>query len=193
MAARESGNRAMILEAARELMAGTGDPQGITVRQVAQRAGVGTGLVNYHFGSKDRLFGQVVGEMMADTIAAYEAAPAQETSPAGRLKALLKALYGIGEGQMPLMRYLLGWELTEGSLEAPMYLVPLLREVFAGRADEMRLRVMALQILQPIQAAALNPGPFRLYCGMDLADPAQRDSFIDILVDNLTSRKENEQ
>ncbi|MDL2253045.1 TetR/AcrR family transcriptional regulator [Ruminococcaceae bacterium OttesenSCG-928-I18] len=190
MAERESDNRSMILGAARELVAGTNDPKSITVRQVAQRAGVGTGLVNYHFGSKDKLFAQVVGEMMADTIAAHEAAPAHGTPPAERLKELLKELYGVGEEQMPLMRYLLGWELTEGNLEAPLYLVPLLREVFAGQADEMRLRVMALQILQPIQAAALNPGSFRLYCGIDLTDPAQRDRFIDSLVENLIKGEE---
>lgn len=190
MATKDSDNKSMILEAARELLDATSDPQSITVRQVAQQAGVATGLVNYHFGSKDKLLAQVVGEMMAGTIAAHEASPAKDGAPAGRLKELLKALYSVGEGQMSLMRYLLGRELTEGNLEAPLYLVPLLRDVFAAQADEMRLRVMALQILQPIQAAALNPGPFRLYCGMDLTDPAQRDRFIDMLVDNLTKGEE---
>ena len=49
-------NREAIIQAAMELMEESGErPETITVREICKRAGVGLGLVNYHFGNKDQL------------------------------------------------------------------------------------------------------------------------------------------
>ena len=36
----------------------------LTIRQIADRAGVNVAAVNYHFGSKDALVGEVLGELL---------------------------------------------------------------------------------------------------------------------------------
>ena len=51
--------RELLLEATRQLMIEKGLPR-ITVREVAQRAGVGPGLVNYYFGSKAGLLNAIM-------------------------------------------------------------------------------------------------------------------------------------
>jgi AcrR family transcriptional regulator len=68
--------RAALLDAARSLLAETG-VEGITLRAIAERAGVRAPLINYYFGSKEELFKEVVGSVskeirdrLADTIAA---------------------------------------------------------------------------------------------------------------------------
>jgi AcrR family transcriptional regulator len=57
--------------------------EGASMRQIAERAKVSTGTINYHFGNKQKL-------IMAALQAAYEAPPDQDSesgSPLGRLKA----------------------------------------------------------------------------------------------------------
>lgn len=55
----------MLLKAARELMAEKGFPR-VTVREVAERAGVGAALVHYYFGNKDGLLREVVAEVAGE-------------------------------------------------------------------------------------------------------------------------------
>lgn len=56
--------RELILKAARELLAAQGTSR-VTLRAVAERAGVQPPLVNYHFGSKDELFSAVIEEVIS--------------------------------------------------------------------------------------------------------------------------------
>ena len=57
-----------ILQAAIELLA---EFETITVRQIAERAEVGIGSINYHFQSKDNLLNEAVGRMMGDQAARW--------------------------------------------------------------------------------------------------------------------------
>ena len=61
---RQQG-RSALLRAARELMAEKGLPR-VTVREVAERAGVGAALVNYYFGSKAGLLDAIVQQHAED-------------------------------------------------------------------------------------------------------------------------------
>ena len=57
--------RELLLRAARELMIGKGFPR-VTVREVAQRAGVGPALVNYYFGGKSDLFAAIIEQVVLE-------------------------------------------------------------------------------------------------------------------------------
>ena len=64
MTADELDPRERILQAAIAILGEEADPESITVRQIAARAEVGTGLINYHFGSKDALLNEAIGTLM---------------------------------------------------------------------------------------------------------------------------------
>ncbi len=49
----------------------------------------------------------------------------------------------------------------------------------------MELRIIALQIIYPIQVTGLNAEAFYMYSGVDLLEVEQRNLFIDVLIDNL--------
>ena len=59
----EKQARNRIIKAAIELLDEHSDPARITVRQIAERAGVGTGLINYHFQTKDNLLQEAVSSV----------------------------------------------------------------------------------------------------------------------------------
>lgn len=175
-----------ILTAAAEILDETGDVEKVTVRQIAERANVGTGLINYHFKSKDNLLEIAVGEKMAQmALKLANTVEGGESDPVSRLKTMIKELFDYAKGYEKLIRFSLTRSILGGERQAELFLVPLLREVFEGRKSEMELRIIAMQIILPIQAASINAASFRLYSGIDLNSETQRKSYIDTLVDNI--------
>lgn len=190
--------RNTIIRTVVELLAEGKDVEKITVRQVAKLAGVSVGLINYHFSSKNELLGIAVAAhmaTMADEFPGLEGLEAsggdvqgasnQITDPVGQLKTMLKKLYGFGAKHEKAIRFTITQNLLNGDFNAPLHIMPGLKAIFGSRKDEMQLRIIALQILLPIQVGSLNPEKFRLYSGVDLYDEGQRNSYIDTLVDNV--------
>ena len=192
MKSRDQDLRQKIIEAAKDLLNEGIDIGTITVRQIAERAGVGIGLINYHFKSKDNLLSIAIGDIMEQTIVKYiDDKTISHIEPDVRLKMLLKELCSSAGTDEKLVRFMLLREITEGDMRAPLYLVPILREMLGERMNDVQLRIIALQILQPIQLSGLNPAAFHLYSGIDITNADQRDIFIDTLIDNLITTTHN--
>ena len=186
LSANDKDMRAHIIETAIEIINETSDAAKITVRQIAQRAGIGIGLINYYFDSKDRLLSIAIGEIMsrrASNIASNNGY--DEDDPVLKLKNLIKQLYAFSAEYENLIRFSLTQCIQNGDMGAELSIVPLLREILKDEADEMQLRIIALQIIQPIQAVSLSPEAFRMYSGIDLYNEKERNKFVDTLVDNL--------
>lgn len=178
--------RQMILQAASDLIEEVDDPEAITVRQVADRAKVGTGLINYHFTSKNNLLSVVVANKMAKmafSLLTFE--KISELNPSDKLKTILKELFSYAQKHEKLVRFTITQNLLQGEMKTPLFLIPVLQEIFGEDKSEMQLRIIALQILFPIQIASLNPDEFLLYSGIDLYDTKQRNEYIEILADNV--------
>ena len=175
-----------IVQTVVELLAEVEDVEKITVRQIAARANVGIGLINYHFNSKNELLSIAVAAYMAKKATGYAStSDQQDSTPVETLKSMLQRLYGFAERYEQLIRFSITQNLLNGEMQTPLYLIPALKEIFGDEKDEMQLRIIALQILLPIQVTSINPGPFLLYAGIDLRDENQRNQFIDALVDNV--------
>lgn len=188
----EKDARQLIIDAVKNLMNETGNIEEITVRQIAERAGVGTGLINYHFKSKDNLLSIAIGDVMTETIYQFMKTNSHCASePVIRIKMLVKELYSLAGNSDKVLRFILTREIMEGDLKTALHLVPLLKEIYGEEEDDMRLRIIALQILHPIQVTGLNTEAFHMYSGIDLYNTRQRDHFIDMLIDNLINQNKS--
>ncbi|MDW7670497.1 MAG: TetR/AcrR family transcriptional regulator [Bacillota bacterium] len=175
-----------IIQTVVNLLAEGEDVGRITVRQVAERAGVSVGLINYHFNSKNELLGIAVATHMAKMATDFSPSEDDEVSdPVDKLKTMLKQLYGYGEQHEKAIKFTITQNLLQGGFHAPLYVMPALKEIFGTGKDEMHLRTIALQILLPIQVTSLNPEKFLLYSGINLHDEGQRNEYIDTLVENV--------
>lgn len=172
-----------ILKAAISLVEEGTDPDKVTVRQLAELAGVGIGLINYHFGSKNMLMSIAITQAMARMAVDYSGGIA--LSPRDKLKNMLKGLHRLGERYEKLVQFHIIHGFASGEMGAVLYLIPVLREIYGGARDEIELRIIAMQILLPLQAASIDTSKFFSYSGIDLRDSAQRDRFIDRLIDNI--------
>lgn len=187
---QEKDTRQLIIDTAKDLMNETGNIEEITVRQIAARAEVGIGLINYHFKSKDNLLSAAVGDVMSEIITRFMKGDNDTISqPVVKLKTLVKELYSFGGRSEKLIRFILNREITGGDLRTALHLISFLKEIYGEDEDEMKLRIIALQILLPIQVTGLNQEAFLMYSGIDLTDAQQRDKFIDTLINNLIKEK----
>ena len=158
----------------------------ITVRQIAEQSGVGVGSINYYFGSRDHLLSIAIGNILAEKANQFiEQKDTGESDPVERLKNMLKELCNISLANEKLIRFTLMQGIMNGDINTPLYLVPMLKEIFGVEKDEIELRIIALQLLQPLQMAGISPETFRMYCGIDLYDRDARGRLIDMLVSHL--------
>lgn len=178
------GAKDRMLQAATKLLEQEERAEDITVRKIAQRAGVGVGLISYHFGSKDHLLSAASNQIISGTITEFSK-QATITDPIDRLKALIKVIFQLDRRQQNLIQFLLTLGPLRGDLKTSLYLVDVLHEIYGDTKGELALRILALQMLQPLEIALMNPEEFRLFSGVDVYDQASRNEFIDLLVDNL--------
>lgn len=62
-----------IIQAAIQLIEEKGEHlEDVTVREICKKAGVGLGLVNYHFGNKDQLIEQCIERMINETVEHFQ-------------------------------------------------------------------------------------------------------------------------
>lgn len=189
MSKKDLDAKKRLIKAAAELLNESGDIDEITVRQIAERANVGIGLINYHFKSRDNLLGIAVGDEMSRLAGGFsKSGNHPDLSPDLKLKVMLKELCNFSERHRKYLKFAVTQSIINGDRGAELYLIPILREIFAEQRDEISLRIIALQILAPLQVVFLNTPAFRVYSGIELDDENQRNRFIDILVDHLIAR-----
>lgn len=175
-----------IIEAAGIMIKENTDVNKITVRGIAKLAGVGTGLINYYFGSKDNLLAAAIEKRVDDAVAQIlNRAEMQSMDPAERIKNMLDTIYELFEAYEKLAKFMLTMELQRGSMQVELYLIPMLKELFQNKKNELELRIIALQILQPLQVAIMSASTFKMYSGVDIYKREERRKFIDTLVNNV--------
>ncbi|WP_099205905.1 TetR/AcrR family transcriptional regulator [Scatolibacter rhodanostii] len=186
MTPKEQSTQLLIIGVTKTLITETDDIEKITVRQIAKQANVGIGLINYHFKSKDNLLSLAIGDTMSDIISNFSQLTKEGSfNPIETLKAMLKELYSLSDKKEKIMHFILSRDIMNGNMRTPSYLLPLLKQIFGDKKNDTELKVIALQILYPIQVTGLNHDSFYSYSGIDLADKNQRTIFIDTLINNL--------
>jgi AcrR family transcriptional regulator len=89
--AEAATGREALLRAARALMTEKGLPR-VTLREVAERAGVQPALVGYYFGGKDALLREVTAEVAAEMMGRIQESVSGEGSFEERLRRLVRGL-----------------------------------------------------------------------------------------------------
>jgi len=183
--------RTRILDSASELLCeGTEE---LTIRDVALRAKVGLGLINYHFGTRDALLREAIRRYVnAVVIQPYRAessdSPAYipETTEHRRevFAAMLRGPVEFLAEHPNIARISIQFDLhspklDDNSDETVRRLITVIEAWFAGIQEkdlqEYRIRVFA--IVASIHEAFLRPELFTFRTGLDYSREGDRDSF----------------
>lgn len=189
MDGKELDAQERILQATGQLLLEVDDVERITMRQIAEKAGVSLGSINYYFRSKENLFNEAVLQLVGDVAASwYQPLEHQDVEPEERLRSLFKETASIMIKHMKLSRISISHALLQGDMEVQQLLQPLLHEIFGGSRSEMQLRLLSFQLVVPFQVALLRTETLGRYLGADLTNQKQRETIIDAMLDNILNR-----
>jgi AcrR family transcriptional regulator len=175
--------REKIIAATIELLEEHNDAGLLTMRMIAEKAGVGLGLINYHFKTREALINDAIGQMMFHAVKPHLAIPSDtEGDPREAIRAIFMATSDIG------MRYALGrfavqYAMLQGNMEVPAMIVPLVRQFYGKRKDDLEIRLIAFSMVTVMQVAYIRSDAFRLYAGFDIQNEKMRNELIDRIID----------
>lgn len=182
--------REQLIRATMQLLEEDNRTDHITMRQIAEKADVGLGLINYHFKTRDALINEAIGQMMFNATKPYLSIPAATSeNPAEVIKTIFRTNAEIGT-RYSLARFTVKYALLQGNMEVPALIVPLIRQYFGSNKTELEIRLMAFSMVTAIQVAYIRSEAFRLYAGIDLHNENQRNQLIDLIVDQYLNLEE---
>ncbi len=178
-----------IIEATASLLEAGADPDKLTVRKIAEEAGVGTGLINYHFGSKENLLNEaVVSKMDVVAMEMLSAAASEDTDPKEALKKLLITTSQVAFEYPEFAKISIKHDLLQGRMDVASMLVPLVRRIFGRTKNETQVRLIALELITTLQLIFLRHDVFRIYSGYDVMEREQRAKMFDEYFDSVLNR-----
>jgi|InofroStandDraft_1065614.scaffolds.fasta_scaffold18814_2 AcrR family transcriptional regulator len=173
-----------IINAAIDLIKETnGSIDKITIRQIAKRAGVGVGLINYHFQSKKNLIDLCVQQIISGVIA--QSKPNMEKlSPMEKLKCSIKVSIDFLMDNPEISKISILDDFIQGQANDNTFQT---LERYYFYANNLRLNedvfFKAVFLIHGLQGIFLRS---KLYKDkFDFSDKMQRDSLIDNLVEKI--------
>lgn len=189
-----------IIRAATELIEeGSGKAEKITTRMIADKAGIGVGLIHYHFQTKERLVELCVQRIIGQVIARFKPSGAEALKGSEALKSVAREVADflaenpsisrisiLGDCAAPTLqdntaRTMQGFAKTFGG---PRGMDSGGGTEAGGDADAM-LRARLFTLTSTLQAAFLRKDISRELFGYDINDKRERDQFVGWLTDQL--------
>ncbi len=185
MGTKKEDTKKKILESTIQLLEKFENPEDITIRRIAETAGIGVGLINYHFGSRDKLINEAISQKIS-LLAGDMADPLMEiTDSILYLKQMLIIMSDLAVKNSKLNKISVKYELLNGDFRICLTLLPILRKIFGDKKSESEIRLIAFQIIVTTQTIYIRQETFYLYSGINIDHKKERDAMLINLVDNI--------
>lgn len=176
----------------REQIARDGSVQenAVTIRQICARVGVGTGLIHYHFGTKEALFAICVRQIVGEAIDQFEGLPdgIGKMPPPQKLRLTVKAtcdylaVYG-NLWRCSILTDMLNAAPQDNTSKTMAAYFPLVRDACGMGTDESAALFKTYLLVLSLQSMFLRESLVIRELGLNFADKQQRDTLIDAIID----------
>ncbi|MFW6361605.1 MAG: TetR/AcrR family transcriptional regulator [Spirochaetota bacterium] len=208
---RQQEVKQRILQAAIELIREVQAFEKVSMRKIAERAGVAVSMVNYHFQTKENLINRAVQSYIGRVIAGSEnsseagdaaavpgegsgaaAANAGETrDPVERMRRHLKQAADFiaahpGISRVSILRDMQGGSSDDNTSQVAAMVMRQLSEIYPQRAGSTELKVQALVQVAAVQHLFLRAELNKEQLGLDFFEKEQRDALMDMVIDTVT-------
>lgn len=169
------------------IQASNGNMEEITTRMITEKAKVGIGLINYHFGTKDNLIELCVQRIIETVITSFKPNVNQASSPTERLKYTAKLVADflvdnpavarisiIGDYRNP--------KILDNTMKTVFGFSNSLRDLSSSEQDK---KLILFSFTSILQATFLRKEISKDIFGFDFNIKEERDKFIDDTIDTL--------
>lgn len=183
-----------IINATIELIKKHGDTSKITVRGIAASAGVGIGLINYHFQTKDHLVNLCSLELIRHSIDQLLAMNQNvEIEPIDQMKTLGRGIavfmvMNPGVSRISMIKDFVSANTSDNSTQVIKMFFPIARKICGKNKSDQDLYILLHMLVSSIQAAFLRIDVMRESFGIDFNETEQRDHFVDFGIERLFSK-----
>lgn len=175
-----------LLEATKRLLINGSCPEDLTVREIAKEADSAPGMINYYFRGKENLIQEAINSIMLMKINTLNNGKSSKSSDIKeQLIEVLSSNAELGERFEKLYKYTVIEDYKNGAIAASHSILPILRKFYFGEKDEAEIRILASQILLPIQSYYINHEKLLEGVDLDLSIEGGREKLIRTIVNNL--------
>ncbi|MEO3944783.1 TetR/AcrR family transcriptional regulator [Gorillibacterium sp. CAU 1737] len=176
-----------LISATMELLeASSGHPDAVTTRAIAEKAGVGVGLINYHFRSKELLIQECVQRVIEQVVSRFKPKQTQYESDQERLTDWAAQVFDFLTENRAISRIsILGdmqeYSIQSNSVKTQQGLSYAIRETLPDSEKQW----LSFLLVSVMQVAFLGSDACRERLGYDFTKPEDRRAFLSRLVSTL--------
>ena len=161
-----------------------GNIENITIRHIAETVGIGTGLIHYHFGSKDKLIEVCVQRIIGNVITVFKPKIDEKSDGICRLKEVAKQVIDFLMANPEISKISI-----MGDMAMPMIMDNTMKTVmgfmgnFNTKNEEMKSITYCFTLV--LQGLFLRKDTSKSMIGFDFNSKIKRDIFIDFIIDRM--------
>lgn len=171
------------------ILQANGEFEKITIRSIAEKAGVGVGLINYHFQTKENLIEQCVQDVITTDIKNFHPnIDFKNMSPLERINISAKGVADFLVDNKEMSRIsILGDLKNPSSMDNTFKTITGFLYTFTGspNCDDTNIKQLAFMLCAVMQSAFLRNDVNLEILGFDFFDKKDRDNFIDLLTTKI--------
>ena len=166
-----------------------GDVDKITIRKIAEAGGIGVGLINHYFGSKDKLIEVCIQRIISSVIYSFTPNSTENDGMLARTKTCVKQVMDfLMENQAISRISILGDLKHPEALDNTMKTVMGLSNTISNGAPTQQSKILSFLLTSIMQEVFLRKDVLKESIGIDLYNKAQRDNFLEGVVDSVCGR-----
>lgn len=191
MTENEMSIKEKIILAASELIKEKENIERITVREIAQRAGVGLAMINYHFQTKDNLIYICMIRMVGHTLENFKShGPDSEMKVIDKMREIGKGIAAFmvmnpGFAKVAIMNDLVSPNIDDNSARIAKMFFPLVKEISGNKRTDQELLILLHMLISSIEVGYLRRDVIKKIMGIDFSDAAQRDKFVEFCIHSI--------
>ena len=161
-----------------------GNIENITIRHIAETVGIGTGLIHYHFGSKDKLIEVCVQRIIGNVITVFKPKIDEKSDGIYRLKEVAKQVIDFLMANPEISKVsILGDMAMPMIMDNTMKTVMGFMKTLNTEKKEMKSITYCFTLI--LQGLFLRKDTVKSMMGFDFNHKTERDTFVDFVIDRM--------
>ena len=191
MVKQKSEIREKIISTTIELIKLYGDTDMITIREIASNTGVGVGLINYHFQTKENLINMCIMEIIGQSISQLLTSDQSiKTKAIDKLIELSKGIASFmalnpGLSRISITNDLISPNPNDNIAQLTGLLMPIVKEIYGEKKEDSELLVLLHMLISSISVGFIRNNVNCESTKINFSDKEQRDMFVEFCIYHL--------